>query len=84
MGGEGEGGIGEEGAGRGGTGKAARTGGKEGDVFGEMGEEEEGESGDRAGSSNKARLGGGGAALTVTEGWTAGRSGHAGRGCENF
>ncbi|GEM_PF-5115797 len=49
-----------------------------------MSEEEEGKRGDRAGASNQAGLGGGGAALTVTEGWTAGRSGHAGRSCENF
>ena len=46
-----------------------------------MSEEEEGKRGDRAGASNQTGLGGGGAALTVTEGWTAG---HAGRSCENF
>ena len=52
---------------RGGAGNSACIRGEEEDGFGEMGEDEERESGDRAGSTNKARLGGGGAALTVTE-----------------
>ncbi len=65
-----EGGIDRRGRGagvRGGAGNSACIRGEEGDGFGEMGEDEERESGDRAGSTNKARLGGGGAALTVTE-----------------
>ena len=79
LGGEGEGGIARGFAGNGHMGRSACTGWKEDDIFGEMGEKEKRESDDRAGSLNKAGLGGGSAAFTVTEGWTTGRSGHAGR-----
>ena len=70
LGGEGESRIDQRGgcAGGGCAGNAARTSSRrEGNVFGKMGEDEEGDRRDRAGSTNKARLGGGSAALTVTE-----------------
>ncbi len=84
IGGEGEGGIGggvrSVGVRGGwGAGYAARTGGGEGDVSGEIAEEEKGESGDRKAAPNHARLGVGSVAGAVAEGGTAGRSSHAGK-----
>ena len=84
LGGEGEGRIARRVTGGRRTRKSAWTGWKEDDIFGEVGEKEERESGDRAGSLDQAGLGGGSAAFTVTEGWTTGRSGHAGRVCEKL
>ena len=73
LGGKGEGGIARRAVARGVAGgrrtkRSARTGWKEGDIFREVGEKDERESGDRAGSLDKTGLGGGGATTTVTEG----------------